>query len=557
MSKKRNKVQIELFDELGNLSMEALIAFAKGELDEGQSHEVKKLVEEDEMYADALEGVMAMQSIDATREAVADINERINDRGGNKRGAVIPLYVWRIAASVLLFLGLSGGIIYMVFNTDFGDNLAWQSEDEPVELAENQTKDEVEKTAKPVMKNEEVEPNTYQWSDSVNSSISNLAPGTYTVTVTDVNGSSATSEAVISKQKESITADEFFDNSGNSTTYYSYHDGTAIGAPEENTPAPGYNFSPTTTYNTSPSISPMRIADNGTTGGAPMQDNNKTSNDNQGIGSTINSTSGTTVATGNAMEEKKQMSLIVDPMVSQPVEESLEEIAVVDEDDNMADMEAPVAAESEKLDDYLYKEKQKRESLKLAEEKKEEEAKRLFAERAAQEESAKLKAEKAETNKQLEELARSEESRVEEEARRKAEAKAKTADKAAERSSGGEVADAKLNTVSDSISTVFKYQEQSAQFPGGEKAMYSYIRKNLSYPQFAKDNKKEGTVIVTFVVDEKGNITNAKVSRGIIKIMDDEALRVVKSMPKWKPAISNGNKVPAQMAVPVEFKLED
>ena len=96
-----------------------------------------------------------------------------------------------------------------------------------------------------------------------------------------------------------------------------------------------------------------------------------------------------------------------------------------------------------------------------------------------------------------------------------------------------------------------------AEFPGGEEALYDFIAKNLKYPQAAKDSNIQGKVFVQFVVENDGSITNAKVLRDIGGGCGEEALRVVKMMPKWKPGEIRGTKYRVQCTLPITFELDD
>ena len=90
----------------------------------------------------------------------------------------------------------------------------------------------------------------------------------------------------------------------------------------------------------------------------------------------------------------------------------------------------------------------------------------------------------------------------------------------------------------DGSGKIFTIVEEMPSFPGGEDAMLSFVAKNIHYPTAARGNNIVEKVYVNFYVDTAGNVVNAKVLRGIGGGCDEEALRVVKSMPKWKP----GNK---------------
>jgi len=87
---------------------------------------------------------------------------------------------------------------------------------------------------------------------------------------------------------------------------------------------------------------------------------------------------------------------------------------------------------------------------------------------------------------------------------------------------------------------IFTFVEEYPEFPGGEKALYEYIKNNIRYPEVARTSGITGTVYVQFVVEKDGSISDVKVLRGIGGGCDEEAVRVVKSMPKWKPGKQRG-----------------
>jgi periplasmic protein TonB len=102
---------------------------------------------------------------------------------------------------------------------------------------------------------------------------------------------------------------------------------------------------------------------------------------------------------------------------------------------------------------------------------------------------------------------------------------------------------------------VFLAVEQQPEFPGGESALIAYIAKNTKYPAIARENNIEGRVFISFVVEKDGNISDVKVIRGIGGGCDEEAKRVIKSLPKFSPGKQNGRPVRVQFNVPVNFKL--
>lgn len=101
-----------------------------------------------------------------------------------------------------------------------------------------------------------------------------------------------------------------------------------------------------------------------------------------------------------------------------------------------------------------------------------------------------------------------------------------------------------------------KAAELQPEFPGGETALYRYLRSNIVYPERAKQMGIEGTVYIRFVVDEYGNVRFAELARGIGGGCDEEALRVVKKMPRWIPARQAGLPVKVQFYLPINYALQ-
>lgn len=98
--------------------------------------------------------------------------------------------------------------------------------------------------------------------------------------------------------------------------------------------------------------------------------------------------------------------------------------------------------------------------------------------------------------------------------------------------------------------------ETMPQFPGGQLMLMKYLADNIKYSASAVKNKKEGRVIVTFIVQKNGSITHAKIVRSIDPELDAEALRVVKGMPKWTPGTQFGKPVSVKYTLPVKFSLQ-
>ncbi len=103
---------------------------------------------------------------------------------------------------------------------------------------------------------------------------------------------------------------------------------------------------------------------------------------------------------------------------------------------------------------------------------------------------------------------------------------------------------------------IFNIVEQMPDFPGGESAMFKYMNNNLRYPDAALDHDVEGKVYVQFVVQASGKLKEVKVLRGLGLGCDEEAVRIVKSMPRWNPGIQFGDKVPVRYTIPVIFKIK-
>ena len=103
---------------------------------------------------------------------------------------------------------------------------------------------------------------------------------------------------------------------------------------------------------------------------------------------------------------------------------------------------------------------------------------------------------------------------------------------------------------------IFQVVEQMPEFPGGMEALMKYLQKNIKYPSRAQDNNVQGRVMVTFVVNKDGTIVDPEVIKAVDKDLDNEALRVVKGMPKWNPGKQRGKPVRVKYTVPVTFRLQ-
>jgi len=101
----------------------------------------------------------------------------------------------------------------------------------------------------------------------------------------------------------------------------------------------------------------------------------------------------------------------------------------------------------------------------------------------------------------------------------------------------------------------FMVVENMPEFPGGDLGLMKYIQKNVKYPAIAKEYNITGKVYVSFIVDKKGSVTNVKIVRGVDKNLDAEAMRVVKSLPKYRPGKQRGKSVRVMFTIPINFTL--
>ncbi len=95
-----------------------------------------------------------------------------------------------------------------------------------------------------------------------------------------------------------------------------------------------------------------------------------------------------------------------------------------------------------------------------------------------------------------------------------------------------------------------------ASFVGGNQAMQNFIIQNIRYPQLAKEAGIQGKVFVSFIVEKSGTVSNVEIIKNAHQLLDKEAMRVVRSMPKWKPAQLNGVYMKSKQKLPIVFKLD-
>ena len=103
---------------------------------------------------------------------------------------------------------------------------------------------------------------------------------------------------------------------------------------------------------------------------------------------------------------------------------------------------------------------------------------------------------------------------------------------------------------------VFDVVEQMPEFPGGPQALFTWLSQNIKYPAIAEENGVEGRVLVTFVVERDGSIVDVRVVKSVDPSLDEEAVRVVKSMPRWIPGKQKGETVRVKYTTPVAFRLQ-
>ena len=104
--------------------------------------------------------------------------------------------------------------------------------------------------------------------------------------------------------------------------------------------------------------------------------------------------------------------------------------------------------------------------------------------------------------------------------------------------------------------TVLTITEVMPEFPGGSKAFTQYVRDNMIYPEIAKEIGVEGKVFVKFIIHSTGQISSTQIARGVYPALDQEAMRLIKLMPRWNPGVQKGKAVPVYYILPVVFRLD-
>ena len=101
----------------------------------------------------------------------------------------------------------------------------------------------------------------------------------------------------------------------------------------------------------------------------------------------------------------------------------------------------------------------------------------------------------------------------------------------------------------------FDVVEQMPEFPGGMEAMIQFMQQNMKYPKDAQKLNKQGRVLVNFIIEKDGRVSNAVVVKSVWPSLDAEALRLVRAMPKWTPGKQNGKVVRVKFTMPFNFSL--
>ena len=115
---------------------------------------------------------------------------------------------------------------------------------------------------------------------------------------------------------------------------------------------------------------------------------------------------------------------------------------------------------------------------------------------------------------------------------------------------------AQKTVVSKKNQKVFDVVEQMPEFPGGMEALFKYMAENMKYPEDAKKQQVEGRVLVQFIVETDGSVSNTEVLMRVFPSLDAEAVRVISGMPKWIPGKQNGKVVRVKYTIPVSFRLK-
>ena len=116
-------------------------------------------------------------------------------------------------------------------------------------------------------------------------------------------------------------------------------------------------------------------------------------------------------------------------------------------------------------------------------------------------------------------------------------------------------ANAQKTVVSQTNQKVFDTVEQMPEYPGGMQAMIEFLQTNMKYPEDAAKQKVEGRVMVQFVVETDGSVSDVHVAKQVFPSLDAEAVRVVQAMPKWTPGKEKGKVVRVKYLLPIVFRM--
>lgn len=108
----------------------------------------------------------------------------------------------------------------------------------------------------------------------------------------------------------------------------------------------------------------------------------------------------------------------------------------------------------------------------------------------------------------------------------------------------------------DKLTFIYIMTEDMPAYNGGDEARTKFLQQNMRYPEEAKENRQQGKVFVTFIVNENGVVSDVKVRQGVSKSIDSEALRVIGMMSSWSPGKINGKPVKCQIILPIKFTLQ-
>lgn len=102
---------------------------------------------------------------------------------------------------------------------------------------------------------------------------------------------------------------------------------------------------------------------------------------------------------------------------------------------------------------------------------------------------------------------------------------------------------------------VYTIVENMPEFPGGQDSLFKFLAKNIIYPKEAKEKGIQGKVYVNFTIEEDGSVNHVKIIRGVHPLLDNEAVRVIKLLPKWKPGTQRGKTVKVSYNLPITFNM--